>query len=127
LLQLKRNLAAVVRGDVAPEALVGARLAANRHRRLTPAVVTEVLFDHHASSQYTVIEVLAEDRPALLFTLASALRELGISVSVAKISTEGTRAVDVLYTTESNGSKVEPGARTEQIRARLLEVLGATA
>lgn len=127
LLQLKRNLAAVVRGDVAPEALVGARLAANRHRRLTPAVVTEVLFDHHASSQYTVIEVLAEDRPALLFTLASALRELGISVSVAKISTEGTRAVDVLYTTESNGSKVEPGARTEQIRARLLEALGATA
>lgn len=125
LAQLKRDLAAVVRGDVSPEALVEGRLAASRSRRPTPAVVTEVLFDHHASSQYTVIEVLAEDRPALLFTLAAALSELGVSISIAKISTEGKRAVDVLYATEANGTRIAPGARTEQIRARLLEALGA--
>jgi len=125
LAQLKRDLAAVVRGDVAPEALVEGRLAASRSRRPTPAVVTEVLFDHHASSQYTVIEVLAEDRPALLFTLAAALRELAVSISVAKISTEGKRAVDVLYATEADGSKIQPGVRTQQIRTRLLEALGS--
>lgn len=123
LARLKRDLSAVLRGEVAPEALVGARNAASRSQRPTPAVVTEVLFDHHASDQYTVIEVLAEDRPALLFTLASALRELNISISVAKISTEGKRAVDVLYATEVDGSKIEPGGRTEEVRAKLLAQL----
>ncbi|HEY6727074.1 MAG TPA: hypothetical protein VI197_23735, partial [Polyangiaceae bacterium] len=125
LARLKRDLAAVVRGDVSPETLVQGRLAASRSRRPTTAVVTEVLFDHYASSEYTVIEVLAEDRPALLFTLAAALRELGVSIGVAKISTEGKRAVDVLYATEANGSKIEPGERAEQVRARLLDALGA--
>lgn len=124
LKQLKQDLAAILRGEISPEALVGGRLAASRSRRPTPAVVTEVSFDHHASDRYTVIEVLAEDRPALLFTVAAALRELGVSISMAKICTEGRRAVDVLYTTESNGTKLEPGVRTEQIRTRLLGALG---
>lgn len=97
----------------------------SRSRRPTPAVVTEVIFDHHASDRYTVIEVLAEDRPALLFTVAAALRELGVSISMAKLCTEGRRAVDVLYTTESNGTKLEPGGRTKQLRTRLLEALGS--
>jgi [protein-PII] uridylyltransferase len=88
-------------------------------------VVTEVLFDHHASDEYTVIEVLAEDRPALLFTLSSTLRGLGIVIGVAKISTEGTRAVDVLYACESDGSKIAAGARTDEVQARLLWALGA--
>lgn len=123
--QLKRNLAAVVRGEVAPEVLVEPSLASGRNaRRPTPAVVTEVLFDHHASEEYTVIEVLAEDRPALLFTLSSTLRELGIVIGVAKISTEGNRAVDVLYAAESNGVKIQPGTRSDEVRAKLLGALG---
>lgn len=127
LAQLKRDLRAVVRGEISPEVLVKPRLDSNRSRPLrpTPAVPTEVLFDHHASDEYTVIEVLAEDRPALLFTLSSTLRELGIVIGVAKISTEGRRAVDVLYASESDGSKIAIGARTEEVRARLLSSLGA--
>ncbi len=125
--RLKRNVAAVIRGEVAPEDLVELRLASSRSSRPTPAVVNEVLFDHHASDQYTVIEVLAEDRPALLFSLARALRELDISVTLAKISTEGKRAVDVLYATEADGSKVASGARTEEVRQKLMSCLSAGA
>jgi [protein-PII] uridylyltransferase len=127
LARLERDLAALFRGEVAPEVLVEPRLASSRNARPTPAVPTEVLFDHHASGEYTVIEVLAEDRPALLFTLSRALREMDIVIGVAKISTEGSRAVDVLYASESNGAKIAIGARAEEVRTKLLSVLDADA
>jgi [protein-PII] uridylyltransferase len=125
LASLKRDIASLVRGDVQGEVLIEPMVASSRSGRPTPAVVTEVLFDHHASDEYTVIEVLAEDRPALLFTLSSTLRGLGIVIGVAKISTEGTRAVDVLYACESDGSKIAAGARADEVQARLLWALGA--
>jgi [protein-PII] uridylyltransferase len=123
LLQLKDDLARVIRGDVEPKALVHSQAPASWSRRGTPRVMTEVLFDHHASESYTIIEVLAEDRPALLFTLTSALHEMGVSIGVAKISTEGSRAVDVFYAAEADGSKIDPGARSEAIRDQLVSAL----
>lgn len=127
LAQLRQNLEAVLRGDVSADVLVEAKVASSRNLRPTPAVVSEVLFDHHASDEYTVIEVLAEDRPALLFKLSRALRELGIVVGVAKISTEGRRAVDVLYASESDGTKIALGARTDEVRVKILQSLGDAA
>jgi [protein-PII] uridylyltransferase len=123
LLQLKEDLGRVIRGDIEAKALIKSQAPASWRRRATPRVMTEVLFDHHASENYTIIEVLAEDRPALLFTLTSALHEMGISIGVAKISTEGKRAVDVLYATESDGSKIDPGARSDTVRDRLVAAL----
>lgn len=127
LAKLKEDLSAVLSGEVAPEVLVKPRLAARRRSRPSPKVPTEILFDHHASDDYTVLEVLAEDRPALLYILSSTLRELGIVIGVAKISTEGTRAVDVLYACESDGSKIQPGIRTDEVREKLLVALDVTA
>ncbi len=126
LTKLKADLSEVIRGEVDPQNLVKPRLVARRRSRPAPPVPTEILFDHHASDEYTVIEVLAEDRPALLFTLTNTLRELGIVLGVAKISTEGTRAIDVLYVSEGDGTKVAPGARTDEIRVKLIEALDAT-
>ena len=67
--------------------------------------------DDRASARQTVIEVLTRDRPGLLFTLADALHELGLSIAVAKINTEGNRVADVFYVTEADGTKIAPGAR----------------
>ena len=123
LMKLKEDLTKVIRGEVEPKDLAQPQAPPSWGSRATPRVMSEVLFDHHASSHYTIIEVLAEDRPALLFTLTSALHEMGISIGVAKISTEGSRAVDVLYATEADGSKLDPGARSEAVRDKLIGVL----
>jgi [protein-PII] uridylyltransferase len=83
-----------------------------------------VSIDDRGSSDHTVIEVLTKDRPGLLFTLAQALHELSLTIHVAKINTEGTRVADVFYVSEIDGSKLEPGARTSEVRSALLSTLG---
>lgn len=92
--------------------------------RVTPRVRTQVTVDDRASRTHTVIEVFAEDRPGLLFAIAETLYELGLSIAIAKINTEGTRVADVFYVTEGrDGGKVAPGPRTAEVKGRVLAVL----
>ncbi len=44
-----------------------------------------------------VVDVFAPDRPGLLFALARAIFFAGFSIEVARISTEGARAIDSFY------------------------------
>ncbi len=119
LTEVWNDLVRILKGGVDPKTLVEPTRRPSWSGRRTPPVLTEVVFDHHASQNYTVIEVLAENRLGLLFTLASALHALNVSIGVAKISTEGKRAVDVFYAAEADGSKIQPGARTEEVRQAL--------
>ncbi|MFT3924073.1 MAG: [protein-PII] uridylyltransferase [Myxococcales bacterium] len=121
--KLQRDLNAVITNQVAPRDLVKRQHSSRWTERALPAVATEVVIEHQASSQYTVIEVLTQDRPALLFELAECLHALGLTIRVAKISTEGTRVIDVFYVNELDGNKVAPGARTDEVRERLLATL----
>ncbi|HEX6241806.1 MAG TPA: [protein-PII] uridylyltransferase, partial [Polyangiales bacterium] len=121
--KLRRDLLAVIAGDVAPSSLVKQPRATRWSARPLPPVSTEIVFDHRGSADHTIIEVLTQDRPVLLFTLAQALHTLDISISVAKISTEGTRAIDVFYVNEADGSKLERVTRAEEVRRTLLATL----
>jgi [protein-PII] uridylyltransferase len=121
--KLEKDLVRVVTGQVNPKELVAARGSSPWAERPSPNVLTEISIDNRASASQTVIEVLTRDRPGLLFALANALHELGLSIGVAKINTEGNRVADVFYVTDAGGAKIDPGPRTQQIRARLLEVL----
>ena len=81
-------------------------------------------FDNKASSRFTVVEVSARDRPALLNRLARALFEARLIVHSAHIATYGERAVDTFYVTDLLGEKIDPGARMKAIEKRLLEAGG---
>jgi [protein-PII] uridylyltransferase len=122
--KLQRLLREVVTGKVQARDLVKGRRR-SRWGRPTPAVFTEVVIDHRASSAQTVIEVLSEDRPGLLFKLAQTLHALGLTITVAKINTEGTRVIDVFYVTELDGRKLDPGTRSDEVRKALLACLQA--
>jgi [protein-PII] uridylyltransferase len=80
-----------------------------------------VEFDNKASNRFTVVEVNARDRPALLNRLARALFEAGLIVHSAHIATYGERAVDTFYVTDLLGEKVDPGTRLKAVEKRLLE------
>jgi [protein-PII] uridylyltransferase len=83
------------------------------------AITPNVLVDNRASNRYTVVEVNARDRPALLFALARALFESKVTIHSAHIATYGERAVDTLYVTDLTGDKISSEARLKDIEKRL--------
>jgi [protein-PII] uridylyltransferase len=123
--RLARDLADVCSGRVSPADLLRARTGSSSpwRERPSPSVPTEILFDNRASSRHTIVEVYAKDRSGLLYTLAQALHDLGLTIKLSKINTEGMRVADVFYVTELDGRKVDPGARYEQIREALLTAI----
>jgi [protein-PII] uridylyltransferase len=80
-----------------------------------------VIFDNKASNRFTVIEVGARDRPALLSTLARTLFEARLVVHSAHIATYGERAVDTFYVTDVLGEKIDSDTRMKTIEKKLLE------
>ncbi len=108
---------------------------ANRHRMMTKLaarplprtraeafrIVPNVLIDNKASNRFTVIEVNARDRPALLFSLANALFQSKVTVHSAHVATYGERAVDTFYVTDLLAGKIESKARLQTLERRLLE------
>ncbi len=86
-------------------------------------VPTKVRVDLNASRTRTVIEVQAEDRLGLLYTIAQALARHGFSINLARISTEKGAAFDTFYLQDVNGEKVTDAARLEHTRANLFRAL----
>ncbi len=83
-----------------------------------------VLFDNKASGRFTVIEVTARDRPALLNKLAHAMFTQKLMVNSAHITHYGERAVDTFYVTDLLGGKVSGGERLKRLETALLEAAG---
>ena len=73
-----------------------------------------------ASSDATVIEVRAVDRPGLLHALGTGLAESGVDLRSAHVATHAGQAVDVLYLAEPAGGALSP-PRVAQVVAALLD------
>ncbi|MGF1474784.1 MAG: [protein-PII] uridylyltransferase [Geminicoccaceae bacterium] len=86
-------------------------------------VTPRVLLDNKASRTHTVIEVNGRDRPGLLYEFAKALKELGLVISSAHITTFGERVVDVVYVKDVFGMKLTRPSKVKQVKTALLEVL----
>ena len=84
-------------------------------------IAPSVLIDKQASNRFTVIEVNALDRPALLNNLALALFESKVTLHSAHIATYGERAVDTFYVTDLFGGKIENKNKLKALETRLLE------
>ncbi|PTQ13372.1 [protein-PII] uridylyltransferase [Sphingomonas oleivorans] len=100
------------------------RLAAKpsaRTRAEAFPIEPNILIDNKASNRYTVVEVHARDRPALLHALAHALFQAKVTIYSAHIATYGERAVDVFYLTDLIGDKIVSQSRLRTLERLLLE------
>jgi len=88
-------------------------------------IPTLVEYDLLASEEDTVLEIITADRHGLLARIAGRLADEGMCINMAKIITEGLRAVDVFYVTDETGSKIEEEGRLrefcENLTAELIE------
>jgi [protein-PII] uridylyltransferase len=82
-------------------------------------IATEVNVDNKSGSNYTVIEVITRDRPALLFILSNALQQLGLSIWFAKINTEGERVIDVFYVSDAERRKLLDTADIARVKSAI--------
>ena len=71
--------------------------------RLKPRVA----FNNDASETATLIEIVAEDRPGLLYDLARTISEQGCNIEVVLIDTEAHKALDVFYVSKIGGEVEE--------------------
>jgi len=70
-------------------------------------IPARVSFDSEAGHTATLVEIVAEDRPGLLYDLASAISSNGGNIEVVLIDTQAHKAIDVFYVT-AEGKKLSP-------------------
>jgi [protein-PII] uridylyltransferase len=120
--RFQRSLADVLGNRAALEPLLQSREEASRARPPKVTVQTRISFDETASAHSTLLEVVAQDRPGLLYDMSAALARLGCNIEVALIDTEGQKAIDVFYLT-SQGAKLST-QKQELLREVLQGTLG---
>jgi [protein-PII] uridylyltransferase len=98
----------VALGQLDSEQLLRGRVAHNRLKKRS--VEPRVHFDSNACDSATLIEIIAEDRPGLLYDLSSAISTAGCNIDVVLVDTEGRKAIDVFYVA-TNGGKLSSNLR----------------
>jgi [protein-PII] uridylyltransferase len=89
----------------------------SRKARIEPSVH----FDDQASQSASLIQVVAEDRPGLLYDIASTISSRGADIDVVLIDTEAHKAIDVFYVT-AGGRKLD-AAKLGELQQALLVTL----
>ncbi len=123
--KVRDDLEAVLSGRIRAETLVAGRpsggsIAAWR----TPAVPTELKIDNDVSRDFSVVDIITEDRPGTLYAIARTLFVEGLDIHRSKIASEANRAIDVFYVRDkATMERITDPARMAQLKARLLDLL----
>lgn len=107
------------------------RLDRKRNSMLTPCSqqpgAVSVNVDNESTDFYTIVEVLAWDRPGLLYEIAHTLQMLQIDVHMAKVATHKDQVADYFYVRDTDGQKIEDQAQLQELRQALLHHLSRPA
>jgi [protein-PII] uridylyltransferase len=107
--RLRANLERVVLGKLDVKDLLRNRPKVSPPSRKSK-INTLISFDGMASNSATLIQIVAQDRPGLLYDLAAAISRQRCNIEVVLIDTEAHKAIDVFYVT-SGGGKVPAGTQ----------------
>jgi [protein-PII] uridylyltransferase len=109
LQRLRETIEQVALGKLDVQRLLAGRPKPAKNKR--PNIKPRVYFDSQACETATLAEIIAEDRPGLLYSLASTFSSSGCNIDVVLIDTEGHKAIDVFYVA-SDGKKLTPELTT---------------
>ncbi len=98
-------------------------------RRAVPRAVrqfeapTSVHFNDHADLGYTIMEIVSQDRPGLLYHVSVALVKCKVRLVSAKVSTVGEKAEDTFFITDRDGNPVDSPKQRSCLQNRLQKYL----
>lgn len=124
--RFQQSVTEALEGKANLEALLRGRIGSASLPRIKVRIPTRIRFEEpppHLSgpARSTLLEVITQDRPGLLYQISSILADLSLNIEVALIDTEGQKAIDVFYLT-AGGAKLD-SARQEAVRDELLRRL----
>jgi [protein-PII] uridylyltransferase len=100
------------------------KLLKGRPRMAPPSkragIEPRVSFNNEVSSHATLVQIVAQDRPGLLYDVARTISAAGCSIDIVLLDTEAHKALDVLYVSRG-GSKLDPETQ-QQLTAQLTAV-----
>jgi [protein-PII] uridylyltransferase len=88
------------------------------------AVPTELYFHDDPQNRYTILELVATDRPGLLSKVGQAFRKCNIRLYNAKISTIGSRAEDLFYITDDDDAPLTTDAQKRRLSEAIVDLVG---
>jgi len=114
--RLKKNIAAAVKGEADVARMLRDRLKSDKANGTKVKIETQIEFDDNCSAHSTLMQVLTQDRPGLLYKMCSQISKHDCNIEIALIETEGQMAIDVLYLT-SGGKKLDANRQAALGRA----------
>jgi [protein-PII] uridylyltransferase len=120
--RFKRGVSDVLTGEADLDRMLKSRMQADEKKN-TPKVKikTSIEFDEKCSSNSTLVQVVTQDRPGLLYTVASCFSHHKCNIEIALIDTEGQMAIDVFYLTAHR--KKLTGDHLKEVETALGEAL----
>lgn len=86
-------------------------------------ISSRITIDNDGSDRATIIDIRAHDKVGLLFEISNAFYELGLDISLAKITTEASIASDSFYVTDASSKKITNEAKLREIKERLKRII----
>src|SRR5580700_7187507 len=99
------------------------RLEVEKDQPEKTAGTPQIQFDNECSAHSTLIEIITQDQPGLLYRISSVFAQQECNIDIALIDTEGQTAIDVFYLTTAAG-KLAP-EHQERLRQSLVKELSA--
>ena len=120
--RFKRSITEVLTGETDLDRMLKSRMQAEE-KKGTPKVKikTSIQVDDQCSSNSTLVQVVAQDRPGLLHTVASCFSNHRCNIEIALIDTEGQMAIDVFYLTADRKKLTRD--QLKQVESALREAL----
>jgi [protein-PII] uridylyltransferase len=103
--------------------MVRERLEVEEEQPVAADTTPQIQFDNECSAHSTLIEIVTQDRPGLLYRISSVFAQQECNIDIALIDTEGQTAIDVFYLTTAAG-KLAP-EHQERLRQSLIRELSA--
>jgi [protein-PII] uridylyltransferase len=85
---------------------------------------TRVEIDNSKSDFYTVVEVHAQDRIGLLYTITKVMFDLNLDIHLAKVSTNVDKVIDVFYVWDIYGQVLTDTEQINDVKMAIKSAIG---